>query len=344
MTNNTESIAGLRPGDQVRVKSPEAILATLDERGRLDNMPFMPEMFDACGRTFSVYARADKTCDTATQTRGRRLSDSVHLTGERCDGSAHGGCQAECLNFWKSAWLERSDADADDIAYPAEQIGMARERLDAFTSTNDDGTTVYSCQATELPNYTTLLKGSEIGQYWDDFTKNGIGLGRMLRVFFNAAYHRLVRSGVGYRFWVSLYNGMSKMLGGHPWPYRPGPHEKKTPTGSLDLQVGEHVRVKSLDEIVATLNKEGKNRGMSFDAEMVRYCGKVFRVHSRVDRLINEGTGVMIDIQNPCIILEDVWCSSDWSACRRFCPRSIYHYWRELWLERVDDSGASKAA
>ena len=345
MTNNTHSVADLRPGDYVRIKSPEAILETLDEKGCVDNMPFMPEMFDACGKTFTVFARADKTCDTATKTRGRRLEDSVHLTGERCDGSAHGGCQAECLNFWKYAWLEKADRDSgENSVYLAEQIAEAKQRVAPLTAVTKGNTTYYSCQATELPNYSTLLKGTELGQYWHDFTRNGVGLGRMLRVLFNATYHRIVDSGIAYRFWVSLYNGVSKALGGHPWPYRPGPLEKKTPAGNLDLQVGEYVRVKSFDEIVATLNKQGKNRGMSFDAEMVRYCGKVFRVHSRVDRLINEGTGEMIEIKNPCIILQDVWCSSDWSACRRFCPRSIYHYWRELWLERVEETDAAKAA
>jgi len=30
---------------------------------------------------------------------------AVHLDDLRCDGSAHGDCQASCLLFWHTAWL-----------------------------------------------------------------------------------------------------------------------------------------------------------------------------------------------------------------------------------------------
>jgi hypothetical protein len=36
-------------------------------------------------------------------------------------------------------------------------------------------------------------------------------------------------------------------------------------------------------------------------------------------------------------------CSGEWSTQRWFCPRAIYPYWRECWLERVqppDGNGA----
>src|SRR5512139_660367 len=93
-------------GDWVEVRSREDILATLDKSGRLDGLPFMPQMFQYCGQRFMVRSRAYKTCDTVSgHYRGRRLRDAVHLD-IRCDGSAHGGCQANCLIFWKSAWLK----------------------------------------------------------------------------------------------------------------------------------------------------------------------------------------------------------------------------------------------
>jgi hypothetical protein len=69
-------------------------------------MPFMPEMFAFCGQKFQVFKRAHKTCDTVFPTRSRRVDRSVHLA-TRCDGQAHGGCQAaDCLIFWKEAWLK----------------------------------------------------------------------------------------------------------------------------------------------------------------------------------------------------------------------------------------------
>ena len=75
----------LRAGDWVTVRTKAEILATLDKCGQLDEMPFMPQMFQYCGQEFRVYKRAHKTCDTVHQTGGRRLSRAVHLE-LRCDG------------------------------------------------------------------------------------------------------------------------------------------------------------------------------------------------------------------------------------------------------------------
>ena len=92
-------------GDVVRVRSSQEILATLDTDGRLEGLPFMPEMLQYCGQVFTVSRSAHKTCDTVTKTGGRRLNDTVHLADLRCSGAAHGGCEALCLVFWKTAWL-----------------------------------------------------------------------------------------------------------------------------------------------------------------------------------------------------------------------------------------------
>src|SRR4029450_10217436 len=91
--------------DWVEVLCKEEILATLDAKGQLEGMPFMPEMFRFCGQQLQVYKRAHKTCDTVFPVRGRHVHRAVHLH-TRCDGSAHGGCQAGCLIFWKEAWLK----------------------------------------------------------------------------------------------------------------------------------------------------------------------------------------------------------------------------------------------
>lgn len=57
-------VLNLRVGERVRVKSRQDILATLDQEGMLDRLPFMPEMLQYCGREFTVFKRADKTCNT----------------------------------------------------------------------------------------------------------------------------------------------------------------------------------------------------------------------------------------------------------------------------------------
>src|SRR5262245_27755825 len=95
----------LKVGDWVEVRSKEEILGSLDKTGRLEGLPFMPQMFQYCGKRFQVLKRAHKTCDTVNGTGGRRLSSAVHLD-LRCDGRSYGGCQVACLIFWKERWLK----------------------------------------------------------------------------------------------------------------------------------------------------------------------------------------------------------------------------------------------
>jgi hypothetical protein len=97
------------------------------------------------------------------------------------------------------------------------------------------------------------------------------------------------------------------------------------------------VTVRSKDEILQTLNAEQRNRGLYFDVpEMSPFCENgEYRVLRRVERIIDEKTGRMINIPNACLILDGVVCSGHRSSHRMFCPRSIYPYWREVWLERA---------
>jgi hypothetical protein len=104
----------------------------------------------------------------------------------------------------------------------------------------------------------------------------------------------------------------------------------------LELRPGEWVRVKSYDAILDTLDGNNKNRGMFFDAEEVPYCGKTFRVRSLVRRIINERTGKMLDLKGNNVILEGVYCKGWYSDRRMHCPRAIYSFWREGWLERSE--------
>src|SRR5258705_2499573 len=135
----------LRHGDLVEVKGPSEILATLDERGALGDLPFMPEMAPYCGRRFTVERRAEKVCDTIHYTGSRRLPDSVLLEDLRCDGSGHDGCQAECRLFWKEAWLRpvesarASPRSGDEGAIVAlTELTTPNARRSAATDGNDD--------------------------------------------------------------------------------------------------------------------------------------------------------------------------------------------------------------
>ena len=50
----------LRPGDMVRVRTAEEILATLDDEGTVEGIPFMPEMIPNVDRHYRVSKRIEK--------------------------------------------------------------------------------------------------------------------------------------------------------------------------------------------------------------------------------------------------------------------------------------------
>ena len=120
MQTNPERL-DLRAGDLVEVRSAEEILATLDERGRLEALPFMPEMLKFTGERFRVQKRAFKGCDQIDHSGMHRMERAVHLDGARCDGQAHGGCQAGCLIYWKEGWLRRVETGEAAAAAPAQR-------------------------------------------------------------------------------------------------------------------------------------------------------------------------------------------------------------------------------
>lgn len=341
----------LRVGDWVEVRSKEEILSSLDAQGRYEGLPFMPQMFSYCGQRFQVFKRAHKACDTVTKTGNRRLPGGVHLN-LRCDGEAHGGCQAYCLIFWKDAWLKPVGDGGETTGYlpavPSLQEDQAargnssqapEDLLPTVVHDQKDGEPRYLCQATELPTYTTLLPWWDPRQYLEDYTSGNVGLGQICSGFAYSVYHRLLRPFVRTaRLLIWVYDKFQAATGGIPYPERSGtiPAGQATPTADLKLQPGELVRVKSYEEILATVDTNNNNRGLNFDVELVPYCGGTYRVKTRVTKFIDETSGRMVSLKTPAIILEEVWCRSRYSQCRLFCPRSIYSWWREVWLERVD--------
>ncbi len=342
--------AELRAGQRVRVRSKEEILSTLDKNGQLEGLPFMPEMFKFCGKEFQVFKRAHKTCDPPNGLDGRRMLHTVHLEAVRCDGNAHDGCQARCLIFWKESWLERI---AEDRA--ATGAGLVRKGLESgasggateldvaaaacrATPEKDSGEPVWVCQSTQIAHASQLLHWWNPRQYVEDYTSGNVPLSRLLASLAFFLYTQLVSAGLGLGTALRwLYDRIQGLRGRNPYPLRQGklPRGAKTPSAKLDVQPGELVKIRSYEEILATIDETGRNRGMSFDAEMVSYCGGTYRVLARVDKLINEKTGKMQQLKNDCVMLENVVCLACYSKFRRFCPRSIYPYWREIWLERV---------
>ncbi len=331
-TEVPETRLDLRVGDVVEVRSQAEILATLDENGALDSLPFMPEMLRYCGQRLTVYKVAHKLCDTMTGSGMRKMDNAVHLRGVRCDGGGHGGCQAACLIYWKHAWLRKVDP-AEAGTAPAAPAPDASRMLPLLTiasrrAPGEDGSERYRCQATELLRAAPeQLPFRDLGQFVDDVRTGNVGLFWAIRSFLVILYNRWQGASVRYLpKWL-------RIRGGRHWGLVHGTADTKTPTGHTDLRPGDLVRIKSRAEIGATLNEKNLNRGMGFDAEMGRFCGRTARVVRRVDHIIDEHTGRMLNMRNPCWVLEGVYCEGAFNAN---CPREITPYWREIWLEKVD--------
>ncbi len=341
-TPRRNDVLDLRVGEVVEVRSRDEILATLDQRGEFEALPFMPEMLQFCGRRFRVDKLAVKLCDTINWSGMYRMDHAVHLAGVRCDGQAHGGCQAGCLVYWKEAWLKRVDgAVAEAAPGPSSLLPPGRVSLDLMATTRKAADPaapdeeVYSCQATELlraaPEW---VPPWDLRQYVLDVRSGNAGLGATVRSVLVGAFNEYQD------FSRRHLPAPLRIRSGRRYPFIEG-QQRKTPQESLDLRPGELVRVKPIEAIIETLDANNRNRGMTFDPEMKKYCGRQARVLRRVERIIDEKTGKMMHLRNPCIILQDVICTSDY---HRLCPRGIYPYWREIWLERVEPDTHSSSA
>jgi hypothetical protein len=342
-------LSRFRAGDSVEVRSKEEILATLDADGCLDGLPFMPEMLQYAGRQLPVAAVAHKTCDVARQTlKLRRLDTSVHLAGTRCDGSAHGGCQAACNLFWKDAWLKPGP---EPKAPWRLRMGPGKPRsataisesqlLEAARPRTESGEPgpAYSCQATKIYDATKPIAWWNPFQYARDVITRNHSLRHVLSVILvSFLKHLLQWTPLGYRLINSLYVSTHRRLLGRELPSFQGriPVNGATPSIRSNLQPGDRVRIKSKEEIEMTLDARGINRGMYYGEELSPYCGSVRTVKKSVTQFIDESTGVMRYTKNPCIMLDGVVCRGEYSNCRLLCPREITSWWREIWLERVE--------
>ncbi|HZR91876.1 MAG TPA: hypothetical protein VFA44_05640 [Gaiellaceae bacterium] len=309
----------LRRGDLVEVRSAEEILATLDPSGCLDGVPFMPEMLSHLGGRFTVEARVERACDTIGKSGSRRMPNTVMLDDLRCDGAAHGGCQAGCRLYWKEAWLRR--VEPGTVPSSAAGAAGALERLarlaqEAARVAGGDRE-VYRCQATEFVRATVPLGWWDLRSFCREVACGNVGALRLVRVVARALYEEAQRR-------LRLWRDPSL-------PRTPAPHPG-TPVG---LEPGDVVRVRSRGEILGTLDLRGKNRGLRFDREMLPYCGQTRRVARRVERFIDEASGELVELKSDCVVLDGVVCRGFLSYGRWFCPRAISPWWREAWLEPV---------
>jgi len=182
----------------------------------------------------------------------------------------------------------------------------------------------YTCQATEIPRIATALPWWSPGQYIADVRSGNVTLRRVLHavpmILFNG-YQQLTR-----RFLPRAL----RIRDGMPYPFTAGICSP-TPIQALGLKPGEEVAILSRAEIMKTLDRNGLNRGLSFDWDMLPYCGTRATVARSVDKIVDEKTGCLIDLPNPCLVLAGIKCQGRY---HRFCPRGQDALWHEIWLKR----------
>jgi hypothetical protein len=295
-----------KKGDVVDVLPWDELIHTLDASGTVDGLPFMPEMLRYCGKRLMITKRLERTCEDI-EGGMRRIRNVVFLNDLRCDGSEHGGCQKGCCMLWKDDWLRM----------PADNTEQQKEggHPPAYTFPCSFGDGNYICQSTELLRATSHLSLFDFGSYLRDLHAKTYSAREMVKVLSFAIKHR-IRS--------RLEKKSHRFLEGSCL---------KTPGQSLHLQPGEWVRVKTPEAIAQTLNKEGKNRGLAFTVEMLPFCGHTFRVLTRLEKMMNESMRRLIPVEDT-VILEGVTCDGC-HILRGGCPKNNYHFWREIWLERL---------
>jgi hypothetical protein len=303
----------LRPGDLVEVKTPYEIAHTLDAEGTVQQLPFMREMVEYCGRRFRVSRRVVKICASGMKTgstlRGFKTDDVVLLDKLRCSGADHDGCQKLCVILWREAWLRK----VDEATPPSPVQPTDREQLRARLKTMA-GPNLYFCQASELLKATKLLPKLEgYATCIKDIRAGNCGPVEMAR-----------------RIGIFLFWKVHRALLG-PYAHR---NSKSTPTETLKLQAGELVEVKSMESIRETLDHTASNRGLWFSPNMRLLCGRQRRVERRIEKLIVDGSGEMRRLRNT-VFLEGSLCSCPHIAFGG-CSRAEYVYWREIWLRRSE--------
>ncbi len=290
----------------VEVRSPREILATLDDHGQLDGLPFMPEMLAYCGQRITVARRASRTC--AVGHGFRRMQAAVFLQDVRCNGSVHDNCDRGCLLFWKEAWLKPLTADAvEEVADHTADLKAAR--VLARLPTRRDG--AYVCQSTQLAAATTPIARWDIRPWLREVWRGDLSARECASSVWRALLRRLLRR-----------PDVLPLTGNAVTPSR----------GELRLKQGEWITVKSHDDIRGTLDAGGRNRGLVFQPTMNGAAGGTYRVAFPVRRMIVETTGQMIELSNT-VALEGVMCQG---ACVAHCPRREFLFWRESWLERAE--------
>lgn len=102
----------------------------------------------------------------------------------------------------------------------------------------------------------------------------------------------------------------------------------------LDFNVGDLVKIRSQEEIRATLDGWNELRGCMFMPDMWQYCDTTQMVFKIIERFVDErdyrlkkGRGILL--------LDGLICQGTEDYGR--CDRSCFYFWRVEWLEKIEE-------
>ena len=303
-------------GDVVEVKPWAEIRATLDERGCLEQLPFMPEMLAMCGQRAYVFRCMHRLFDYRKSRRMRHMDGAVLLVGAVCGGSDHGGCEAACHTIWKSAWLRRVERGGDAAGLPP-----SSDRSDLV---NDAAVLQFGTQPPRFTCQLTQLHAASrpIGKW------SAVNFLRPL-VSGNVAPTAFV---VG---WLThLFNELQHLRQGVTFPAFEVVAQDGGRTEETRLVTGDHVLVRPSADIRSTLNDQFMHRGLWFEPDMLKHCGHRYCIQAEVRSLIDIVTGEMLTMKTPAYVLRDVHFSGERQL---FNAQYEPLFWRSVWLQRRTD-------
>ena len=102
---------------------------------------------------------------------------------------------------------------------------------------------------------------------------------------------------------------------------------------AAQLQAGDLVRVRSREEIEATLDPFKELKGCAFLEYMWEYCGTTQRVLQPVERFLDE-RDYKVKRARGVVLLEGVICRGTPVFGR--CDRACHLFWRAEWLEKTE--------
>ncbi len=300
-------------GDLVEVRPWTEIRAMLDEHGTLEQLPFMPEMLAMCGRRAYVFRSMHRLFDYRKTRRMRHMNGAVLLVETVCDGSSHGSCEAACHTIWKAAWLRRVDRTGSLDAVPS-SAHHSNSPTDTAVLLFGTQPPRYSCQLTQLHAASQPIGEWSAANFLRPVISGNVTLAAFLVGWLTYAFNELQhwRQGVGFPTFDPAVQGGNA-------------------TEEIRLRPGDQVRVRPSAEIRATLNDQMMHRGMWFEPDMLKHCGRPCQVQSEVSRLIDIVTGEIRTMKTPAYMLRDTHFSGERQL---FNTQYEPLFWRSAWLRR----------